>query len=181
MNLQSKLDQFRNDNPYDNDTQAKRLLAGGDKELTLYVLALGLSTAKQRQRHYERDFIKNVGAAPLKERFVPGPTTGSIIRVKPGKRQENARKQLILDVWIVNGDKSFGKCNWHDLGAAIKREDATRNGLALNIQLYKGVQQTLKPDGSDLVDQKWNEKTIRDEIEKVYGEFRTGEAGGEAA
>ncbi len=40
MNLQAKLEQFREDNPYDVDTQAKRLLATDDKPLILHVLAL---------------------------------------------------------------------------------------------------------------------------------------------
>ena len=57
MDMSSRLDQFRDDNPYDVQTQAKRLLATGDKELILYALALGLVSAKSRQRHTERSYI----------------------------------------------------------------------------------------------------------------------------
>lgn len=178
MNLQSKLDQFRSDNPYDVDTQAKRLLATNDKELILYVLALGLATAKQRQRHYERDYMKNVGEAPPRERerFIPGPVTGSVkvIKIKPGKREENARRQLIMDTWMV-GEKRMADCNSHDMIAAIKREEASEKGHAKNKTLYTKANARLAQNGKEKMGEKWDEKSIRALIEEVYGEFRTQE------
>src|SRR6516164_1089242 len=103
MNIQMKLEQFRDDNPYDVETQAKRLLATEDKELILYVLSLGLATAKQRERHQKREYIKNVGEAPPKERITAGPVTGSIkiTPIRPSKKIQNAIKEFILDVWMV--------------------------------------------------------------------------------
>src|SRR5215475_11724719 len=105
MNLQAKLDQFRDDNPYDNDTQAKRLLASGDEALTLHVLALGFATAKQRQRHMERDYIKNVGEAPPRGRVAVG-RTGSI-KIVQSRRMQNITRQHIMDVWRI-GELQLG-------------------------------------------------------------------------
>ncbi len=173
MNLQSRLEQFRTDNPYDNDTQAKRLLAGGDQELILYVVALGLATAKQRQRHIERDYIKNIGEAPPKERLVPGPVTGSV-KVIPSKKTQNAMRQMILDVWHVNGDQKLGDATGNDLALAIKREKQSSIGHDKNARLYSLLRKPMEDE--DTVRECWDEKSVRTEIEKVYGEFRREEA-----
>jgi hypothetical protein len=174
MNLQNKLDQFRADNPYDVDTQAKRLLASNDKPLILHVLALGLAVAKQRQRHVERSHIKNIGEARQKERFVPGPVTGSIV-VKPSKATQNAMRSLILDVWRINGEMKLGDATSNDLQVAIKRERASQNGHAKNAELYFTLDKPINGT-TDQVRQKWTEKTVRGAIKNVYGEFRTTEA-----
>jgi hypothetical protein len=176
MNLQNRLDQFRSDNPYDNDTQAKRLLATDDKELILYVLALGLATAKQRQRHLERDFIKNRGQAPPRERFVPGRTTGSVsvVKIKPSKRMQNAMQQLIVDVWKINGELPLGDATTNDLTVAETREQNSSIGHTKNAVFYGNLKKELT--GSEIVRNKWSEQAIRSEIETVYGEFRSGEA-----
>ncbi len=173
MNLQSKLDQFRTDNPYDVDTQAKRLLATGDKELLIYTLSLGLATAKQRQRHIERDYIKNIGEAPPTERLAPGRTTGSV-KIVPSKRMQNAARTLILDVWRINGEQKLGDASGNDLTVAINREITSSVGHEKNAQFYRSLKKEL--NGTDQVRTKWDEKLVRDEIEKVYGEFRKGEA-----
>ena len=175
MNLQNKLDQFRDDNPYDVDTQAKRILAANDKELILYVLALGLATAKQRQRHLERSYIKNFGEAKQKERFRPGPVTGSVIRIKPSRRVQNATRALILDTWLINGEQKLGEATKNDLAVAIKRELASSAGHGKNAEFYGILQKPLET--TERVHQRWDEKATNTEIEKVYGEFRTGEAG----
>ncbi len=173
MNLQTRLEQFRNDNPYDVDTQAKRLLASGDKELLVYTLSLGLATAKQRQRHVERDYIKNIGEAPPKERLVPGRTTGSV-KVVPSKRMQNAAKAFILDIWRINGEQKLGDATGNDLAVAINREVMSSVGHDKNATFYRKLKHELSDD--DVVRDRWDEKTIRGEIENVYGEFRKSEA-----
>ena len=47
--------------------------------------------------------------------------------MRPTKKQENAMNAFILDVWIVNGDKSLGDCNSIDLVTAIKKEKPRRS------------------------------------------------------
>lgn len=172
MNLQSKLDQFRLDNPYDVETQAKRLLASDDKDLILYILALGLNTAKQRQRHVERDFMKNIGEAPPKERLVPGRVTGSV-KIVPSKKTTNAMQQLILDVWHV-GDIKLGDATGNDLAVAINREHQSSKGHQKNALFYQHIKKKVGED--EAVREQWDERTIRAEIENVYGEFRKQEA-----
>jgi uncharacterized membrane protein YheB (UPF0754 family) len=178
MDMSSKLDQFRDDNPYDVQTQAKRLLATEDKDLILYTLALGLISAKSRQRHVERTYIKNIGAAPSipKERLTPGRTTGSvkIVPIKTSRRMKNIIQQLIVDVWRVNGEQRLGDCTGNDLATAISRETSSANGHAKNAAFYHNLKEPMKPE--DVVRQKWEEKAVRAEIEKVYGEFRKEEA-----
>ncbi len=178
MNLQTRLDQFRNDNPYDIETQSKRLLAANDKDLILYVLGLGLVTAKQRQRHAERDYIKNVGTAPPRERLVPGKVTGAVnvIKIKPSQRIQNAMKELIVDVWRINGEQKLGDANAHDLSAAVKREIGSSNGHQKNAKFYRSLKDLLSEDGSDVVRTKCDEQVVRKKIEDVYGEFRKTEA-----
>jgi hypothetical protein len=177
MNIQAKLDQFRSDNPFDLETQAKRLLAMDDRSLILYVVGLGLATAEQRQRHYERDFIKNIGSAPQRERLVPGRVTGSIVSVKvlPTERARNAARQLIADVWHC-GDKPLGTTTAIDMANAIKREKSSSAGHLKNAEFYGILKEGLKPDGSDSVSMRFTEKTLRGVIERVYGEFRKTEA-----
>jgi len=177
MNLQNKLDQFRSDNPYDVDTQAKRLLATDDRELLLYTLALGLATAKQRQHHLERNYIKNIGAAPPQERLVAGHVTGSVkvVPIKPGKRAQNAMAKLIVDVWRIGGDQKLGDANANDLAQAIKRESASAAGHGKNADFYTTLKEKLS--GDDQVRHRWDEASVRDTIETVYGEFRHSEAG----
>jgi hypothetical protein len=176
MNLQNRLQQFRDDNPYDIDTQAKRLLASDDKLLLLYVLALGLATAKQRQRHEERSYIKNVGFAKPQERLVPRPggTTGSVVAIKPTIKARNAMRELILNVWRINGEQRLGDATGNDLAIAIKREDASSVGHNKNAQFYGSLKQ--KTGNYERVSEHWNEDSVRREIEKVYGEFRKTEA-----
>jgi hypothetical protein len=176
MNLQSRLEQFRQDNPYDTDTQAKRLLATNERELILYTLALGLATAKQRQRHVERDYIKNVGEAPPKERLVPGRTTGSakVIEVRHSKRMQNAMKQFIVDIWRINGEQKLGDATSNDLAVAIKREQSSSAGHDKNARFYAILKKELH--GTEKVRDRWEEKTVRAEIENVYGELRKSEA-----
>jgi len=173
MNLSSKLDQFRDDNPYDCETQAKRLLATEDKELILHVLALGLATAKQRQRHIERDYIKNIGEAPFRGRVVTGPVTGSI-RVKPSRRFQNVTRQLMVDVWRINGEIPLGDATANDLAVAITREDKSAEGHGKNAKFYRVLKEPMK--GDDVVRKVWPEKEIRNRIEETYGEFRKSEA-----
>lgn len=176
MNLQAKLDQFRDDNPFDADTQAKRLLAGGDKELILHVLALGLTTAKQRQRHQEREYIKTIGEAPQpREKIVPGRVTGSIrtIPIKASKRREKMVKELIFDIWHV-GNQKLGDTNRNDLAVAITRETNSANGHSLNVKFYTAIRASL--DKEETVREKWSEEAIRSKIEETYGEFRKFEA-----
>ena len=176
MDLSSRLDQFRDDNPYDMHTQAKRLLAAADQDLILYTLALGLATAKQRQRHTERAYIKNVGAAPPKERLVPGRVTGAVkvVPMKPSRRMQNAIQQLISDVWRVNGEQKLGDCSGNDLAVAIDRETSSATGHSKNANFYRNLKEPMK--SNDIVRNKWEEKALRAEIEKVYGEFRKEEA-----
>lgn len=173
MNLQSKLDQFRSDNPYDIETQAKRLLASDDAELKLYVISLGLATAKQRQRHVEREYIKTIGEAPPKERLVPGPVTGSV-KIVPSKKMQNAARQYILDIWRINGEVKLGDATGNDLAVAIKRESASRDGHEKNAQLYRNLKRTVGAE--EIVRDRHDEQSIRAEIKKVYGEFRKSEA-----
>jgi hypothetical protein len=175
MNLQNQLEQFRDDNPYDVDTQAKRLLATDDKPLILYALALGLTVAKHRQRHLDRDYIKNVGQAKEKERFRPGRVTGSVVPIKPSRKTQNATRALILSSWRINGDQPLGDATANDLSDAIKREMASANGHGKNAEFYTNLKAPL--EGIERVHQHWDERTTKDEIEKVYGEFRTSEAG----
>lgn len=178
MNMQAKLDQFRDDNPYDSDTQAKRLLATEDKELILHVLALGLATAKQRQRHQERDYIKNIGEAPPqgRVRIVAGPVTGSIkvVPITPSRRMQNMTKQLIVDIWRINGELALGDATANDLAVAINREDKSAEGHGKNAKFYRILKEPMK--GDDLVRKSWPEKAIRDKIKETYGEFRKSEA-----
>lgn len=178
MNLQNKLEQFRDDSPYDVATQAKRLLATKDEELILYVLALGLTTAKQRQRHVEREYIKSMGQSPPGERLVPGRTTGSVkvVPIKHSKRIQNAMKQFIVDVWRIHGEQKLGDATGSDLSDAVKRETASAAGHGKNAQFYTALKERLMDNGSDTVRDKWNEKDVRDRIEHVYGEFRKTEA-----
>jgi hypothetical protein len=173
MNLQAKLDQFRTDNPYDVETQAKRLLVSEDKELVLYTLQLGLATARQRQRHQERDYIKNVGEAPPKERLVPGRTTGSV-KVIPTKKTRNAMNQFILDVWRVNGKQKLGDANTNDLATAISREKSSSAGHDKNAKLYTKLKTEMS--ANQIVREAWDESGVRGVIEEVYGEFRKQEA-----
>jgi hypothetical protein len=176
VNIQSQLDQFRDDNPYDADTQAKRLLATDNQELILYVLSLGLATAKQRQRHQERAYIKNTGMVQPKERLVPRPggATGSVIKIKPTARARNAMRELVMNVWEINGQKRLGDANKNDLAVAIKRENASSIGHSKNAEFYGLLQSSLE-DG-EMVRQRFDDKAISTEIEKVYGEFRKSEA-----
>jgi hypothetical protein len=193
MNLQNKLDQFRDDNPYDFDTQAKRLVAKDDKELILYVLALGFATAKQRQRHLERDFIKNTGTAPPErlvpgrpiikpvpegkaKTIIPGRASGTVTRIKitPNRRIQNAMERLVGDVWTV-GDKKLNDCNRNDLKMAENRAEASANGQMKNKTLYANLRATLV-DGKETVGMRVPNAELRQQIEKVYGEFRTKEA-----
>lgn len=174
MNLQARLDQFREDNPYDNNTQAKRLLAAEDIDLILHVLALGFATAKQRQRHQERDYIKNIGEAPRRGKIVSGAVVGSI-KVIPSKRMQNITKQLILDVWRINGEQKLGDATRNDLTTAINREDRSAEGHGKNATFYRAIREPMGV--SDIVREKWkNEKAVREKIETVYGEFRKTEA-----
>jgi hypothetical protein len=173
MNVQSKLDQFRTDNPYDFDTQAKRLLASDDKELILYVLTLGFAVAKSRQRHTERDYIKNVGQAPPVERLVPGRVTGSV-KILPTKKTQNAMNQLILNVWRVNGEQKLGDATGNDLSIAIKRETTSSIGHDKNARFYAQLKKEL--NSKQTVSDKWDEGLVRQLIEEVYGEFRKSEA-----
>lgn len=179
MNLQARLDQFRDDNPYDVETQAKRLFATEDRELILYALALGLATARQRQRHAERDYIKTVGRAPQRERLIPGRVTGSVVSipVKPSKRIQNAMRELIIDVWRIGGEQRLGDANANDLANAVRRETSSAAGHGKNATFYEALKQKLEADGSDKVRDKWDEKDVKQQIEKVYGEFRKSEAG----
>jgi hypothetical protein len=173
MNPQTKLDQFRDDNPYDIETQAKRLLASEDKELILHVLALGLATAKQRQRHQERDYIKNVGEAPQCGRVVSGRTTGSI-KIMPSKRMQNISRQLIIDVWRINGEIPLGDATANDLATAINRESKSAEGHAKNASFYTTIKEPL--GSTEKVRERWNDKSIKPQIETIYGEFRKSEA-----
>ncbi len=177
MNIQAKLDQFRDDNPYDIETQAKRLLAANDKELVLFVVSIGLATAKQRQRHYERDYIKNTGTTPPRERLIPGRVTGSIISIKAKQtdRAKNAARQLIADIWHC-GDKPLGTTNAIDMAEAMKRETQSSLGHQKNAQFYGLLRNGLNPDGSDTIAMRYTEKALRSTIERVYGEFRKSEA-----
>ena len=176
MNLQAQLDQFREDAPYDVDTQARRLYATDDKDLILYVLALGLSTAKHRQRHSERDYIKNMGEAPQlhKVRMAPGRGTFKTIPIKPSKKMEQLTKQLIFDVWTINEGMKLGDASANDLAVAINRESRSAAGHARNIAFYDIVRSALKKD--EVVRDRWSEKALRSQIEEVYGEFRKSEA-----
>src|SRR5262245_11106294 len=174
MNLQAKLDQFRDDNPYDVETQAKRLLAQGDKELILHVLALGLATAKQRQRHMERDYIKNLGEAPHRGRVVRGRTTGSI-KIAPSRRMQNITRQLIADVWKINGEQSLGDATANDLTMAINRETKSAEGHNKNASFYATIREPLT-NTTTRVRMNWDEKNIRFKIEATYGEYRKSEA-----
>jgi hypothetical protein len=176
MDLNFKLETFRQDNPYDVNTQAKRLLATNDKDLILYTLALGLATAKSRQRHIERSYIKNIGAAPPTERLVPGKVSGSvkIVKLKPSRRLQNAMQQMIVDVWRVNGEQRLGDCNGNDLAVAIDREVSSANGHAKNAMFYRNLKEPMT--GITTVRQIYDEKTVRAKIEQVYGEFRKEEA-----
>jgi hypothetical protein len=173
MNLQSKIEQFCTDNPYDVDTQAKRLLACDDERLILYVLALGLTMARSRRRHIERDYMKNIGQAPPKERLVPGRVTGSV-QVLPTKKTRNAMHQLLLDVWRVNGEQKLGDATGNDLSIAIKREITSSAGHDKNAKFYTALKNELGP--ADAVRDHWTEQLVRDQIEQVYGEFRKTEA-----
>jgi len=175
--MSSRLDQFRDDNPYDVQTQAKRLLATGDKELILYALALGLVSAKSRQRHTERSYIKNIGAAPPQERLVPGRVTGSVkvVPIKPSKKLRNAIQSLIVDVWRVNGEQKLGDCSGNDLSIAITRETSSASGHTKNAAFYASLKSKMD-DPKTTVRNVWGEKEVRSEIEKVYGEFRKEEA-----
>lgn len=94
---------------------------------------------------------------------------------------KNAMEQFIMDVWRINGEQPLGDANYHDLTNAEKRAEANEKGQAKNKEFYKRAKKRLDPKGSDKMRQRWDEKSIRTEIEKVYGEFRKGEAGGEAA
>jgi hypothetical protein len=173
MNMQSKIEQFCTDNPYDVDTQAKRLFAGDDKKLILYVLALGLTMARARRRHAERDFMKNVGHAPPQERLVPGRVSGSV-KVIPSRKTRNAMQQMLLDVWRVNGEQKLGDATGNDLSVAIKRELTSSAGHEKNAQFYAGLKKELGP--TDSVRDRWDENALRNQIEQVYGEFRKSEA-----
>jgi hypothetical protein len=194
MNLQNKLDQFRDDNPYDYHTQAKRLLAKGDNELILYVLALGFATAKQRQRHLERDIIKNTGQAPPLERLVAGkpiipPTpagkkpqtiisgraSGTVTPIKiERKHVQNALERLIGETWEV-GSKKLNDCNGNDLKNAEDRAEASANGQMKNKAFYANLR-AAGVDNKTTVGAKLSNDQLRQHIEKVYGEFRTKEA-----
>ena len=173
MNNQSKIEQFCTDNPYDVDTQAKRLFASDDEKLILYVLALGLTMARSRRRHMDRDYMKNIGQAPPKERLAPGRVTGSV-KVLHSKKARNAAQQLLLDVWRVNGEQKLGDATGNDLSVAIKREMTSSAGHEKNAQFYTKLKNELGP--SDAVRDRWDEQLVRDQIEQVYGEFRKSEA-----
>lgn len=176
MNLSTKLDHFRAENPYDIATQAKRLLATDDKEMINYVVELGLTLARSRQRHDERQYIKDTGTARPKEHMVvaQGRVTGAV-KFIPGKRGRNAMTQLIADTWRVNGEQRLGDATHADLGSAIKRESTSLLGHRKNIDFYQELSEPLKGT-TDSVRTKWSEGSIRTAIEKVYGEFRTTEA-----
>ena len=173
MNMQAKLEQFCSDNPYDFETQAKRLLASKDETLILHVLALGFATARQRQRHVERDYMKNIGQAPPRERLVPGRVTGAV-KVLPSKKTMNAMRQLIADAWRINGEQRLGDATANDLAKAVKRERDSSNGHDKNARFYTSLKQEL--GSNEKVRERWNEDDLRDQIEKVYGEFRKTEA-----
>lgn len=168
MNIQSKLEQFRSDNPYDFETQATRLLAFDDKELILHVLALGFATAKQRANHLERDHIKNTGEPP-QERFRPGRTTGAAVKVTHSKKIRNAIQRLILDTWMV-ADKPLGDATGNDLQVAIASAKASANGQLKNAKFYGNLK--TRTGAKDKVRSHWSETDIRNEIENVFGEFR---------
>src|SRR5215475_14782252 len=136
MNLQARLDQFRDDHPYDNATQAKNLLASDDKDLILHVLALGFQTARQREQHFVRGYIKNRGMAPTasKEKFKPGKVTGSVIRIKvpPSRREQALHRKLIGDAWLIANVQKLNEATRNDLSKAIDRENASSNGHGKN-------------------------------------------------
>jgi hypothetical protein len=166
VDVRSKLDQFRSDYPFDVQTQARRLASSGDDDLIVYVLALGLQMALQRQRHMERSVIKNTGMAPQRERF------GSI-KIVPSKKARNAMRQMILDVWRINGGMALGDATGNDLAIAIDREEKSANGHTRNAKLYRILKAEIGPN--ETVRSKWDENSIRDQIENVYGEFRQAE------
>lgn len=174
MSLATRLENFRADNPYDVATQAKRLLAKDDKELLFYVVELGLKYAKQRQQHEARQYIKETGFTRATERMIvsPGRVTGSVV-IKTSKRTRNAIRQLILDVWRINGDQRLGDANAAQLGEAINREETSIVGHGKNVTFYKAVMAALEPN--ETVRQRWTDDTLRPQIEAVYGEFRTSE------
>jgi hypothetical protein len=176
MNIQYRLEQFLDDNPYDADTQAKRLMASDDADLIRYAIALGLTTAKARQRQSERDYIKNTGYAMERERLVPGRVTGSVVvkKIPRGKRGQNALRLLICDAWMI-GDKMLGDATIADLSGAIAREVASAHGHTKNVDFYTAIKSRMTPDGG-LLRKQLSEDAIRKEIESVYGEFRTREA-----
>ncbi len=87
---------------------------------------------------------------------------------------QNAARTLILDVWRINGEQKLGDATGNDLTIAINREITSSIGHDKNAQFYRGLKKEL--NGTDQVRSKWDEKLVRDEIEKVYGEFRKGEA-----
>lgn len=171
-----KLQNFRDDNPYDIATQAKRLLAAKDDDLIRYVIELGLTMARQRDRHEERRHIKETGfTRPLQKVVMSkGKTTGSII-VKMGKKTRNAAQSLILDVWRINGDLPLGDATAADLGEAIIKEEKSLVGHAKNKQLYQIMQKPIEGTSSP-VRSHWTDNTLRPEIEEIYGEFRTSAA-----
>jgi hypothetical protein len=173
MNLQNQLDQFCDDNPYDVNTQAKRLLAKHDNRLLLYVLTLGLMTARTRRRHNEREYIKNVGQAPPSERLVSGRVTGSV-KIVPSKKTRNAMTQMILDVWRVNGETKLGDATGNDLAIASQTARASAAGQEKNAVFYDSLKKDMGP--KEKVREQWTEDSVRSQIEKVYGEFRKSEA-----
>ena len=175
MKLSNRLENFRADNPFDVGTQAKRLLATKDDKLIMYVLELGLTLAKSRQRHEDRSHMKETGYAKSKEKLIirPGRVTGSVI-IKPGRRTQNAIQQLVLDTWRINGEQKLGDATAADLGDAIKRENVSANGHKKNAEFYDIIRKPLK--GDNIVRSQWNDDTLRPKIEAVYGEFRQGEA-----
>lgn len=176
MNLTNRLEQFRTDNPYDAQTQSKRLLASNDKELILYVLQLGFALAKQRQRHDDRQYIKNTGHANAKEKMTisRGRVTGSVV-IKPSRKTFNAMQKLIVDVWTINGEQKLGDATAANLGEAVQREMISSDGHRKNAEFYNILRKPLMGT-SQIVRDQWTDETMRPEIERVYGEFRKSEA-----
>ena len=106
----------------------------------------------------------------------PGRVTGAVkvVDIKPSKRIQNLTQQLIYDVWRVNGDQKLGDCTDNDLAVAIVQETVSAGGHAKNATFYSNLKEPMK--SKETVRTVWKEKTVRAEIEKVYGEFRKEEA-----
>jgi hypothetical protein len=87
---------------------------------------------------------------------------------------QNVTRQMILDVWRVNGEQSLGDATANDLTVAINRENNSAEGHSKNSLFYNGLKEGIR--GAETVRTKWSEKSVRAKIEEVYGEFRKTEA-----